>query len=98
MALFVVAGLAVLAGITLIWWFIKAEGGVRFRPGPAELISLAAGLSGVALITIFMVLDQDSVTAAIAANSLVILGLGLVMLGCLALVRSVTRIEFASPR
>jgi hypothetical protein len=97
-ALLVVAGLAVFAGAALIFWLVMAEGDARFRPGPPEFISLAAGLSGVALIVIFMMIDQDSVTTAIAANSLVILGLGLVMLGCLALVRSVTRIEFQSPR
>lgn len=97
-ALIVVAAFAVLAAISLGWWVVKAKIGSRFRPGPAEYISLAAGLAGVALVVIFMILEQDSVTAAIAANSLVILGLGLVILACLAVVRSVTRIEFESPR
>ena len=97
-ALIVVAAFAVLAAVSLGWWVVKAKVGARFRPGPAEFISLASGVAGVALVVTFMVLDQTSVTAAIAANSLVILGLGLVVLACLALVRSVTRIEFESPR
>jgi hypothetical protein len=97
-SLLVVAGLAVVAGVALIWWLAKTRGGARFKPGPVEIISLAAGVCGIALVGTFVSLSQDSVTAAIAANSLVILGLGLIMLGCLALVRSVTRIEFESPR
>lgn len=93
-ALLVVAGLALIAGGILIWWLTRVKGRSRFRPGPAEVIALVAGVSGIALIAIFMALEQDSVTTAIAANSLVVLGLGMVMAACLATVRSVTRIEF----
>ena len=93
-ALLVVAGMALIAGGVLIWWVAKVEGRSRFRPGPAEIIALGAGISGIALIVTFMILNQDSVTTAIAANSLVVLGLGMVMAACLATVRSVTRIEF----
>jgi hypothetical protein len=93
-ALLVVAGMAVIAGGILIWWLTRVQGRSRFRPGPAETIALGAGVSGIALIATFMMLEQDSVTAAIAANSLVVLGLGMVMAACLATVRSITRIEF----
>lgn len=93
-ALIVLAAIAVIAGGVLIWWLANVKGRSRFRPGPAEIIALGAGISGIALIGIFMTLRQDSVTTAIAANSLVVLGLGMVIAACLALVRSITRIEF----
>ncbi len=93
-SLLVVAGLAVVAALILLWWVIKARGHASFRPGGIETLALTAGLGGAVLIGVFVYLDQDSINGEIAANSLVILGLGLLMLAASAVVRSVQRIEF----
>lgn len=93
------AGLLVVAGLTamtllawLVWrWRIrKAEHTSSGRAGFIAFLALVAGLG---VVTSFYLLRQDSVTGRIAANSLIILGLGLVLAAFLIVTRVVSTIE-----
>lgn len=95
--LLVMAGLAVVAAATLIWWFTMARATADFHPGPAGVVALGSAIAGAALVATFFFLEQDTVAAGLAANSLIIIGLGLVMTSCLATVRTVGRIDLEKP-
>ena len=97
MSLLVVAGLAILAAMALGWWMIKAFSTSDFRPGKAGIVALLAFVAGVAVVATSFAVKKETVTEAIAANSLIVLGLGLLMTACLATVRTVDRIDRKEP-
>lgn len=96
--LLVAAGLAALAGLTLIIWAIRTRAKSDFRPGTAGLVALISGASGIAIVaTMVFAIEQETVSEALAVNSLIVLGLGLVIVACLATVRTVGRIDLKEP-
>lgn len=91
--LLVLAGLAILSLIMLAWWMIKAHARNRLRPGLAGLIAVPALLGGSALVGYFALREKSTVADALTANSLIIVGLGLLMLASLAAIRTISRVE-----
>jgi hypothetical protein len=96
-SLIVVAGLFVLAVFGLTWWLVRALPTSDFRPGKAGLVALVAFVAGIAVVVTSFAVKKETVTEAIAANSLIVLGLGLLMTACLATVRTVDRIDRKEP-
>lgn len=96
-SLIVVASLLGLAVLGLIWWLVRALPASDFRPGKAGLVALLSFVAGVAVVATSFVIKKETVTEAIAANSLIVLGLGLLMTACLATVRTVDRIDRKEP-
>ncbi len=92
-SLLVLAGLAAVALLSLGWWMVKAFPSARFRPGPAGMITLPAFFGGTALVAFFALQESSTVADDLTANSLVVLGLGLIMVAGLSAVRTVGRIE-----
>lgn len=92
-SLLVLAGLAAVALLSLGWWMVKAYPSARFRPGPAGMIALPAFFGGTALVAYFALQESSTVANDLTANSLVVLGLGLIMVAGLSAVRTVGRIE-----
>lgn len=92
-SLVVMLGLAVIAAAILGWWMMTASRTSGPRPGSAGIVAAASALGGATLVAVFYFSKNETVADAIAANSLTILGLGLVMMSCLATVRTVGRIE-----
>lgn len=86
-----VLGVIALAGVG--WWMIKAFPVRGFRPGPAEFVALAALLGGTAMVLALAMSEPETVAGALTANSLVVLGLGLLMAAGLAAVRTISRID-----
>ncbi len=97
MSLLVLAGLVVIAAGGLGWWVYRALPMADFRLGQAGTVALVALVAGTGLVVWPVTLDAATVTEAIGANSLIVLGLGLLMAACLATVRSVDRIDRKEP-
>ncbi|MDJ0925110.1 MAG: hypothetical protein QNJ77_11165 [Acidimicrobiia bacterium] len=97
-SLLVLAGFAGLALLAIVWWMTKALPIGGFRPKIAGIIALPALGGGAAIVALFATTQPDSVADAMTANSFVVLGLGLVMMGCLAIVRTLTRVELEGRR
>ncbi len=97
MSLVVVAGLAVISALGLGFWLIRSRPEADLRPGKAGIVALVSFLAGVAVVTTSFIIKKETVTEAIAANSLIVLGLGLLMTACLATVRTVDRIDRKEP-
>ena len=97
MSLIVAAILMVVAAGALGWWAYRSLPGTDFFPGQGGIIAIAALVAGVGLVVWAVLLDATSVTRAISTNSLIVLGLGLVMASCLAAVRTVERIDRKEP-
>ncbi len=95
--LLVMAGLAVAAIATLAWWFSRAYATSNFRPGPAGVVALVSTVAGIALVATFFFIEQETVAEALAANSLIVIGLGLILTACLATVRTIGRIDLKEP-
>jgi len=95
--LLVMSSLAVVAALTLSWWLARVHTTADFRPGPGGIAALIGGVAGVALIAIFFFLDQETVAGTLAANSLIVLGLGLIIASCIATVRTIGRIDLRKP-
>lgn len=96
-SLAVVAGLIVVAGAVFAWWAIRARREAPLRLGKAGLVTLVSLLAGVGLAGASVAFADTSVTEAIAANSLAVLGLGLVMMAGVIAVRTVARIDRREP-
>ena len=93
MSLVVLAGLGAIALAGVGWWMIKAFPVRGFRPGPAEFVALTALLGGTAMVLGLALSEPETVAGALTANSLVVLGLGLLMAAGLAAVRTISRID-----
>jgi hypothetical protein len=92
-SLWVMLGLVVVALSSLVWWMLKTDNRSSLQPGSAVSLVIAAAVSGATIVTVFSLLDNETVADAITANTLIALGLGLVMLSCLGTVRAIGRIE-----
>lgn len=92
-ALFVAGGLAVLAIAALVVWLIRRSSETRFRPGLSGFVALIATIAGGGLVGYFLASAKETVADALTANSMIIVGLGLMMTASLAIVRTVSRIE-----
>lgn len=92
LSLVVVAGLILLTLLGFIaWrWRIRDYGIRNGRAGAVALLSLGAGI---AVVVTFHFLRQDTITESIAANSLIILGLGLLIAAALVIAPTVGRID-----
>ncbi len=97
MTLLVVAGLTVLAALALVVWLIRSKGTRDLRPGKAGIVALLSFVAGIAVVTVSFIVKKETVTEAIAANSLIVLGLGLLMTACLATVRTIEHIDREEP-
>lgn len=92
-SLLVVAGLAAVAVLGLVLWKITGHShGSAGRTGALAWIALVAGAT---VVTVFYLLRRETVTEAIAANALIILGLGLVVSAFVVLARLVDRLDQA---
>ncbi len=91
-------GLAVVAGTALVtilalagWrWTVRGKGA---STGKAGAVALLACIAGGSVVGAFYTLRRDTVTESIAANSLIILGLGLVVAAALIIVPAVGRVD-----
>ena len=97
MSLLVAGGFLLIAGIVLIWWLVRTWPTGDFRPGKGGVVALISLIAGIALIGGSYALETQTVTEAIAVNSLIVLGLGLIMTACLATVRTIERIDRKEP-
>ena len=97
MTLLVVGALTGLAAIALGIWLLRSRGTLDMRPGKAGIVALLSFVAGIAVVTLSFIVKKETVTEAIAANSLIVLGLGLLMTACLATVRTVERIDRKEP-
>jgi len=97
MSLIVAAGLMAVAAAAMGWWTYRSRTDADFRPGQAGILAVGTLITGSALVGWALTLDRSTVTEAIGVNSLVVLGLGLVMTACLAAVRTVERIDRKEP-
>jgi hypothetical protein len=88
-SLLVMAALVAVSLSIFVWWMIETR---PLKPGPAGLIALPAWLGGGVLIGYFAFLEKDTIADALTANSLIVIGLGLVMLASLAAVRMISRV------
>ncbi|MCP4966264.1 MAG: hypothetical protein GY926_13660 [bacterium] len=95
--LLIMAALAIIAVVMLAWWYIKARATSRFRLAPADWLALAVLVAGIGLVTTFVLLDRQTVAADLAANSLVVLGLGLLVASSAAAIRTVGRMDLGKP-
>ena len=89
----VMAGLAIISLIMFAWWMIKVRRTHPLQFGPAGWIALPAWLGGVALIGYFALQEKTTVADELTANSLIVIGLGLLMLASLAAIRTISRVE-----
>lgn len=92
-SLAVVAALLAVAGVALGWWLIRVRSTADLRPGKAGIATILSLLAGIAVVATSFAIKKDTVTEAIAANSLIVLGLGLVLTSCVAAARTVQRID-----
>jgi len=86
----------VLAALTMSAWLVwrwRIRRAHNTSSGRAGLVALLALVAGAGVIAGFYLLRQDTATERIAANSLIILGLGLVLAAFLIVTRVVGRIE-----
>ena len=97
MSLIVASLLVALAVVGLGWWAYRSQLDVDFRPGQGGIVAVGALVAGVGLVAWALLLDASNVAEAIGINSLIVLGLGLVMAACLAAVRTVDRIDRKEP-
>jgi hypothetical protein len=96
-ALLVMAALAIIALGTLLLWFAKARATSSFRPGPGDWLALAGVVAGIGLVITFVLFERQTVAEDLASNSLIVLGLGLLVASCLATMRTVGRIDLRKP-
>ena len=97
MSVIVAASLIAVAAVGLGWWAYRSRPDADFRPGQDGILALSSVVVGWAMVGWAQTLDSSTVTEAIGVNSLVVLGLGLVMTACLATVRAVERIDRKEP-
>lgn len=84
------------AAIAIAWWARRLDGPIRL--GPAGVTAVAAATGGVLLSIAALSRRPATVAAQIEANGLAIVGLGLIMLACLAAVRAIGRVDWEQRR
>ncbi|MCP3998355.1 MAG: zinc ribbon domain-containing protein [bacterium] len=94
---YVVAASVLLALVALGWWFVKKRATADLRPDKAGLAALLSFLAAGGIIAGSLAIHKDTTTKAIGFNSLIVLGLGLLIAACLATVRTVERIDLQEP-
>ena len=94
---YVVAGTVLVALAALGWWFIKTRPTADFRPGKAGIVALLSFIAACGIVAGSLAINKDTTTKAIGFNSLIVLGLGLLIAACLATVRTVQRIDLKEP-
>lgn len=92
-----VAASVLLALAALGWWLVKKRPAADLRPGKAGLVALLSFLAACGIVAGSLMIHKDTTTKAIGFNSLIVLGLGLLMASCLATVRTVERIDLREP-
>lgn len=92
-SLLAVGGLSAITIMGLLLW--RATGHSHGRPGRTGFLAWIALVAGIAVVVVFYLLRRDTVTEAIAANALIILGLGLVVSAFVVLARLVDRLDQA---
>ena len=90
-SLIVVAGLAVFALAAALWWFLVRDKNAKLRIGVSGIVATIALAGGAALVATFRALEEDTVAAALTANTFIILGLGLLIVAGLAGVRTISQ-------
>jgi hypothetical protein len=96
-SLIVVGGTVLVTLLALASWLIVSRAALDLRPGKSGIVALLALMGTVAVAGVSYAVRQDTVTEAIAANSLMVLSMGLLMATCLAVVRTVERIDRKEP-
>ena len=91
-SLLVAAGLAALSLLTLLLWRVIKRPQRRAAGRTGALAALAL-VSGTAVVATFYLLRRETATEAIAANALIILGLGLIVSSFLIIARLVDRLD-----
>jgi hypothetical protein len=91
-SLLVVAGMALVTLLAVAWWRWAVRG-IDVHTGKAGVVALLAGIAGGAVIGVFYALRRDTITEGIAANSLIILGLGLVVAAALIIAPTLVRLD-----
>lgn len=94
---YVVAATVLVALAALGWWFIKTRPVADFQPGKAGIVALLSFLAACGIVGGSLAINKDTYTKAIGFNTLIVLGLGLLMAACLATVRTVERIDRKEP-
>jgi hypothetical protein len=89
----VLAALSILSLAMFVWWMIKALPRHSLGSRAAGWVALLALLGGVALVTYFTLQEKTTVADELTANSLVVIGLGLLMLAALSAIRMISRVE-----
>lgn len=96
-SLLVVAGLVVLTLAAFTWWRWRVRK-TGIRNGKAGAVALLSLVAGIAVVATFHTLRQDTITEGIAANSLIILGLGLLLAAALVVAPTVGRLDQTAHR
>ncbi len=96
-SLAVVAALILVAVAAVGLWLFRIRPMADARPGKAGLVALLSLLGGIGVVATSFAIKKETVTEAIAANSLIVLGLALVLTACLVTIRTVQRIELEDP-
>jgi len=90
--LLVVGGLIVLTALALAWWrWDVRETGIRI--GKASGVAGLCLIGGAAVVIAFRALRQETITESIAANSLIVLGLGLLIAAALIIAPTVSALD-----
>jgi hypothetical protein len=93
---YVVAGTVLVTLAALGWWVIKTRP-TDFDAERAGILALLSFLAACGIVAGSLAIDKDTTTRAIGFNTLIVLGLGLLMAACLAMVRTVERIDLNEP-
>jgi hypothetical protein len=97
-SLLALSGAAAIAIGTLVWWLVKSRKEPAFRLGIVGIAALTSIVAGGGAVAGLAFADAGTVGQAIALNSLMILALGLIMIGCLAMVRTIVRADRGEPQ
>lgn len=92
-SILVLAALGILSLAMFVWWMIKASPRHSVGSRAAGWIALLAFLGGVALVAYFALQEKTTVADELTANSLIVIGLGLLMLAALSAIRMISRVE-----
>lgn len=77
--------------IMLIGWLVRDRDRVSMRPGSAGRLAIGFGVVGIGLATAFSLLEPGAASRRIAANILIILGLGMLAVASLIAIRILQR-------
>jgi len=77
--------------LILIGWLVRDRDQVTMRPGSAGTLAIGFGVVGIGLATAFSLLEPSAASRRIAANILIILGLGMLAVASLIAIRILQR-------